>query len=106
MREAPGDVHVANAPDHRVAVTLAYAGPALRAVVGWRWQPELEWAAAGSRGIVPAISDVELALSRRLGTAWEVGARVTNLLDRERYETFGGDVLRRRALLSVTYSSR
>jgi len=105
-REAPGDVLVANAPDHRVAVTLAYAGPSLRGAVGWRWQPEFEWSAAGARGIVPAISDVELAMSRRLGAAWELGLRVTNLLDRERYETFGGDVLRRRALLSVAYSSR
>jgi outer membrane receptor protein involved in Fe transport len=104
-REAPGDVLVANAPDHRVAVTLAYAGPTLRGALGWRWQPEFEWSAAGARGIVPAISDVELALSRRLGAAWELGLRVTNLLDRERYETFGGDVLRRRAVLSVAYSS-
>ncbi|HET9768726.1 MAG TPA: TonB-dependent receptor, partial [Thermoanaerobaculia bacterium] len=104
-REAPGDVLVANAPDHRVAVTLAYDGPTLRGAVGWRWQPEFEWSAAGSRGVVLAISDVELALSRRLGAAWELGLRITNLLDRERYETFGGDVLRRRALLSVAYSS-
>lgn len=105
-RQAPGDVLVANAPDHRVAVTLAHAGPTLRVGIGWRWQPEFEWAAAGSRGIVPAASDVELAVSRRLGAAWELGAAVTNLLDRERHETFGGDVLGRRAMLSVTHSSR
>jgi outer membrane receptor protein involved in Fe transport len=103
-REAPGDVLVANAPDHRVAVTLAYAGPTLRIGMGWRWQREFEWAAAGSRGMVPPVSDVELALGRRLGAAWELGVRVTNLLDQERFESFGGDVLRRRAILSVTRS--
>lgn len=105
-RQAPGDVLVANAPDHRLALTLAYAGPGLRAAVGWRYQPELEWAAAGSRGIVPQVSDVELALGRRLGGDWELGVRVSNLFDRQRYETFGGDVLRRRALLSIARTSR
>ncbi len=105
-REAPGDVLVANAPDHRVAATLAYAGPALRVQIGWRWQPEFEWSAAGARGIVPQLSDVDLALSRRLDERWELGLRVTNVLDRERYESFGGDVLGRRALLTITRSWR
>lgn len=103
-REAPGDVLVANAPDHRVAVTLAYAGPALRAEIGARWQPEFEWAAAGARGIVPQLSDVDIAVSRQVAAAWELGLRVTNVLDRERYESFGGDVLGRRALFTVTHS--
>jgi outer membrane receptor protein involved in Fe transport len=103
-RAAPGDVLVANAPDHRLAVTLAYAGAAWRAVAGWRGQRELEWSAGGSRGVVPAISDVDLAMCRRVGAKWEVGARVTNLLDRPRYESFGGDLIGRRALLSVRHS--
>jgi hypothetical protein len=101
---ALGDVLVANAPDHRLALTLAYAGSAWRALVGWRGQPELEWSAGGSRGVVPAISDVDLATSRRLGSTWEVGARLDNLLDRPRYESFGGDLIGRRALLTVSHS--
>ena len=101
---APADVLVANAPDHRMAVTLAYTGATWRAVAGWRGQPELEWSAGGSRGIVPPISDVDLAMSRRVGATWEVGARLTNLLDRRRYESFGGDVIGRRALLTASHS--
>lgn len=101
-RAAPGDVVVANAPDHRFVVTLAHAGPELRVAAEWRWQPELEWSAAGARGVVPKHSTVDLALSRRLGADWEVGLRATNLLDLRHYETFGGDELRRRVLLTVT----
>lgn len=103
-RAALRDVVVANAPDHRLAVTLGYAGPAWRAVAGWRGQPEFEWSAGGSRGIVPSISQVDLAMSRRLAGAWEVGARIDNLLDRPRFESFGGDVIGRHALLTVSRS--
>jgi outer membrane receptor protein involved in Fe transport len=102
--QARGDVLVANAPDHHVALTLAHAGPLRRLQVGWRWQPEFEWAAAGARGIVPQLADVDLALGQKLGAGWEVGLRVTNLLDRRRYEAFGGDVLGRRALLTLARS--
>jgi outer membrane receptor protein involved in Fe transport len=105
-RTAPGDVLVANAPDHRLAVTLAYGGPELRVAAAWRGQPEFEWSAGGSRGIVPALSDVEVAMSRRLGKVWELGLRVTNAFDRRRYESFGGDLLGRRALLTVGHSGR
>ena len=105
-RAALGDVLVANAPDHRFAVTVAYAGPALRVGASWRWQPELEWAAAGARGVVPPITDVDFAASRRLGAAWELDVRVDNLLDRRHYESFGGDLLGRRALLTVAWSWR
>jgi outer membrane receptor protein involved in Fe transport len=105
-RTAPGDVLVANAPDHRVAATIAYAGPALRVATSWRWQPEFEWSAAGARGVVPEYSELDLAASRRIGMDWEVGASVTNLFDDRHYETFGGDVLRRRALLTVARSWR
>jgi len=99
-------VLVANAPDHRFAVTLAYGGPELRVAAEWRWQPELEWSAASARGIVPEYSEVDLALSHRVGTDWELGVRATNLLDHRHYETFGGDVLRRSALLTVARSWR
>ena len=105
-RAARGDVLVANAPDHRFAVTLAYGGPELRVAAEWRWQPELEWSAASARGIVPEYSEVDLALSHRVGTDWELGVRATNLLDHRHYETFGGDVLRRSALLTVARSWR
>ena len=105
-RAAGGDVVVANAPDHRFVVTLAYAGPELRATAQWRWQPELEWSAAGARGIVPEYSTLDLALHRRVGTEWELGVSATNLLDGRHFETFGGDVLRRRALFTIARSWR
>jgi outer membrane receptor protein involved in Fe transport len=89
-----------------VAVSLAYAGPSLRAWVGWRWQPELEWSSGGARGIVLPVSEVDLAASRRLAAGWELGLQVSNLLDREHYESFGGDVLGRRALLTLARTYR
>jgi len=35
---------------------------------------------------------------------WRVGIDVANLLDHEYYQTFGGAILRRRALARVLYS--
>ena len=80
-------------------------GTELSVEAGWRWQPDMEWAGAGARGVVPEHSTADLALSRRLGTRWEVGLRVADLLDGRHYESFGGDVLARRTLLTVAHRS-
>ena len=40
----------------------------------------------------------------RFTESWELGINVTNLLDDEHYQTFGGDILGRRALAHLGFS--
>jgi len=45
----------------------------------------------------------DLSASYRLSDRWEIGLNVANLFDHEHWQSFGGDLLRRRALGSVAF---
>ena len=50
------------------------------------------------RGVVPAFSNVNLSGRYRISDRFEFGFDVSNLLNDEHYEAFGGDIMSRRAL--------
>jgi len=47
---------------------------------------------------------VDLGLSYRISDSLEVGVDVSNLFDEEQFQTFGGDLVTRRALGHIAYS--
>jgi len=46
---------------------------------------------------------VDLVANFQINDHWGLGLNVANLLDEEHWESFGGDLLSRRALGSVTF---
>lgn len=93
-----------NAPENRGSFELGFNRGRWDARLSYRWLDDFRWVSAPFVGDVEAFELVDLAVGLRLAERWSLGAHVANLLDEETFETFGGDLLRRRALLSLGLS--
>ncbi|MDX1632551.1 MAG: TonB-dependent receptor, partial [Thermoanaerobaculia bacterium] len=96
------DALLANAPEHRAAGEVGYTGNRWDAALVYRWMDDFRWSSDSFRGPVDSYGTVNLFANVALGSHWSLGLAVTNLTDEEHWETFGGDLLARRALGSVT----
>jgi len=99
-----GDQLLPNAPENKASAGLAYNGDKFGASVKYRWVDEFPWAAGVFVGFVPSYDVVDLGLTYRISDSLEVGVDVSNLLDEEQFQTFGGDLVTRRALGHIAYS--
>lgn len=93
-----------NRAEWQAALGAGWVGERLDAHAGWRWSDGFDFRSGVFVGPVPAYSVVDLTANWRIGDHWSAGLTVANALDDEHYEMFGGDLLRRRALASVTWS--
>ncbi len=93
-----------NGPENKASGGLSYRGDQWNGTMKVRWVDGFPWAAGVFVGNVPSYTLVDLGLSYRLSNNWLIGVDVSNLLDKEHYESFGGDLLTRRALGHVSYS--
>ncbi|MDX1630823.1 MAG: TonB-dependent receptor [Thermoanaerobaculia bacterium] len=97
------DVVEANAPENQFSLGLSYVGSSFDVSLDYRWVEEFQWAAGVFNGTVPEYDVVGLTANYRFGDNWSVGVNVSNLLDEEHYQAFGGDILERRALGHVAF---
>lgn len=97
-----GDRLLPNAPEKKWNAGVGYRGQRFDAHVAYRWVDEFDWAAGIFVGTVPQYDVLNASANIRLTDNIGVGVDVTNVLDDEHYETFGGDLLSRRALGFVT----
>ena len=93
-----------NAPENKYTVGLSYNGDRWGGALKYRWVEEFPWAAGVFVGNIPSYDMVDLSLNYRFTDNWEVGLDVSNLLDDEVFQSFGGDLIGRRALGHVSYS--
>lgn len=100
--QAVGDQLLPNAPEGKFNLGVAWNGPRFDARVGYRWVDDFRWAAGVFVGDVPSYSVVNASASFDINDNIGVGVDVTNALDDQHWETFGGDMLARRALGFVT----
>ena len=99
---AVGDQLLPNAPENKFNLGLGYRGAKLDAKIAYRWVDEFPWAAGIFVGTVPQYDVVNVGANYRITPTFGFGVDVSNVLDNEHYEAFGGDVLARRALGFVT----
>jgi outer membrane receptor for ferrienterochelin and colicins len=99
-----GDRLLPNAPENKFALGLTYTGSRFGGSLKYRWTDDFPWAAGIFVGDVPSYSVVDLGLSYDINDNWQVGVDVSNLLDEEDFQTFGGDLISRRALGHVSFS--
>jgi outer membrane receptor for ferrienterochelin and colicins len=99
-----GDQLLPNAPENKFATGLTYTGSRFGGAVKYRWTDDFRWAAGIFAGEVQSYDTVDLSLSYDVNDNWQVGVDVSNLLDDEHYQAFGGDLLSRRALGYMTFS--
>lgn len=102
--QALGDQLFPNSPENKWNAGLTYNGSKLGASVKYRWVDDFRWAAGVFVGDVPSYDLVDVSASYRLTDNFSFGVDVSNLLDDEHFQTFGGDLLARRALGHVTFN--
>lgn len=99
---ALGDRLLPNAPENKYNLGIAWRGAKLDAKVAYRWVEEYDWAAGVFVGTVPEFDVVNVAANYRVNNTFGLGVDISNALDNEHWEAFGGDLLSRRALAFVS----
>lgn len=103
-QELAGDPLQPNAPENKYGFGFAYVDSKFDAAINYRWVDDFQWVVGTLfRGTVESYNTVDLNANYRFDESWEVGLNVSNLLDDEHWESFGGDLIGRRALAHVAY---
>jgi len=94
-----------NAPENKANAGLTYRGDKVTASAKVRWVDAFPWAAGVFVGDVPSYTLVDLGFGYHFNDRWSLGIDVSNALDKEHWQSFGGDKLKRRALghIAVTW---
>jgi len=100
---AGSDVLLPNAAENRFSLGITYSGPQWGGAAKFRWVDDFDWAAGAFAGPVESYSVVNLSGYYDINENITVGANISNAFDDEHYESFGGDLLNRRALGYVTF---
>jgi outer membrane receptor for ferrienterochelin and colicins len=102
--QALGDVLLPNAPSGKWNAGLTYNGDRFSGSFKYRAVEGFRWAAGVFVGNVPAYNVVDIGTSWKLTDRLALGVDVSNIFDNKQFQTFGGDILSRRALAHVTFS--
>ena len=97
-----GDELFPNAPEHKYNLGVTYRADRFDASVKYRWVDDFYWAAGIFKGQVDSYDVVNVSGNYKFTDNIALGATVSNLLDSNHYESFGGDLLARRALAFVS----
>ena len=103
--EVPGNPLLPNAPEHRFNAALRFVDAKWKGSILYRWVDSFDWSSGLFIGPVPSYSVTDLAIERTITDQLRVALNVANLFNDEHYELFGGDILRRRALVSLSWRS-
>jgi iron complex outermembrane receptor protein len=97
------DILLPNAPKHKFNAGITYRDPSgLEIGAKVKIVPSFDWAAGIYQGRILAYSLINAFAMYSVSSRIQVTANVSNLLDREHYEIFGGSLLRRRAVGTVS----
>ncbi len=86
------------------AFSASYASKRWTATLGARWVDAFRWSTGVYQGEVPAYTTTDISASYKISELARVGANVANFRDDVHRQTFGGDLLTRRALLFVVFT--
>jgi outer membrane receptor protein involved in Fe transport len=99
-----GDVLLPNAPKHKFGLGAFYSNAriGLEAQMTLRNVQPFRWAAGIFQGEIPAYTLVNLGAAYQFSRNYRIGVTVSNLLDHDVYQLFGGSVIGRQAIGSIT----
>ncbi|MEM8960400.1 MAG: TonB-dependent receptor [Acidobacteriota bacterium] len=104
QEELPDDPLVANAPENKGSISLSYVADTFDVQGSFRWVEEFDWAAGVFIGEVESFELFDLSANFKVTDNITIGALISNLFDEETYQTFGGDLIGRRAIGSVKFT--
>lgn len=97
------DILLPNAPKHKLNGGITFRSAAgLSANLSMKYVPSFAWAAGIYQGRILAYTLLNLSASYEITNNLMAGVNVANVLDRRHYEIFGGSVIGRRAIGSIT----
>ncbi len=88
----------ANAPENQYGLGLTYLASKYDASLKYRHVDGFDWAAGVFRGRIPSYDLVDFNATYHFSDRLEAGLNISNLLDENHYQIFGGDLLERRLL--------
>ena len=92
-----------NAPEHKFSTGITYNGENYGVGLKYRWVDDFDWAAGFFVGPVESYDIVDLNANYDVNDRVGLSLAVSNLLDNEHYQIFGGDIITRRAIGTVTF---
>jgi iron complex outermembrane receptor protein len=92
-----------NTPEQKASLGISYRDRRFSASLSGRWVEAFRWSAGVFQGDVPSYTTTDLAFSYRVSGLLTVGLNVANLADNVHHQTFGGDLISRRALGYMTF---
>ena len=92
-----------NTPEHAFSAGAGYERSRLNVALGLRWVDDFRWGVGPFQGDVERYTTVDLTANYDVSRRVTLGLNVANLFNDEHWETFGGDILRRRALGSLQF---
>ena len=102
--EEIADILLPNTPEHKASLSASYGTKRWNATIGARWVEGFRWSTGVYQGEVPTYITADLSASYGISELMRVGINVANFRDNVHRQTFGGDLLARRALLFVTFT--
>ena len=82
---------------------LSYNAEKFGASIKMRWVDDFFWAAGAFQGPVPSYETADISAYYIVNDHIELGLNISNAFDDNHYESFGGDILERRALGSIAF---
>ncbi len=103
LEKAQNDILLPNSPDYKMNLGITYSHPAGHEVnLSMKYVPGFEWAAGIYRGPIKPYTLVNLTGTVVLSPMFSANLNVSNLLDKQHYQIFGGSLLGRRAMVTLT----
>jgi outer membrane receptor protein involved in Fe transport len=101
--ELIGDIILANTPKHRINLGISYLSKRLDLSMRYRWVDAFPWSEGIFNGEVRSYSLIDFTTNIHLGSGFAFGINISNLLDKKHYQMFGGDIIRRNAVVTLSY---
>ncbi len=95
------DVLLPNSPEHKASVSVSFRKNRWAANLSARWVHGFRWSAGVFQGPVADYGTEDLSVSYRASDLVSLAFNAANLRDNVHRQTFGGDLLQRRALMNV-----
>lgn len=98
-----GDILLPNAPKHKFALGFTWTRPdGIDLAINARNVQPFNWSAGVFAGRIPAYTLVNISGGWRINDNYRVGVTVSNAFDNRVYQLFGGSIIGRQAILSLT----
>ncbi len=98
------DVLLPNSPENKASLSVAFKRGRWSTGISGRWVDDFRWSAGVFQGDVFAYHTVDIDASVDLNRVARLGLNVANATDNLHRQTFGGDVLSRRALMNLSFN--